>query len=146
MASRRRPSLRALAELVVVASLCAACEPTFKPEGGSITIDGAAFRPTACHVLAGTTGGIALSDAAGVRLELTLPPTRLDAFQEVHATSRVRYQVPGKPAVDLGACGELVLRGEGYHAQSKRAASGWMTLSCSGTATVKGDLTFAGCF
>ena len=41
----------------------------------------------------------------------------------------------------------MTLKGEGYHGEGKRAASGTASLECSaGRSTVRGDLTFTGCF
>jgi len=128
--------------LAWIAFACA-CQPTFEP-AGSLSIDGATFTPTACRVL--TRGGIELSDASGARLELSLPPARLEAFKDLSGSPIARYTPSGRSAVELGACGSLTLTGEGYHGSGKRAASGTTSLDCSGGVTLKGDLSFTGCF
>ena len=121
------------------------CEPTFKSKG-TLRIQDADFGPIACHVLVNDFG-IALESAPGARLELTLPPARLDAWRSVKGVPRARFtRSNGAATLDLGACGALTLTGEGYHGQHKRAASGQASLSCSGDVTVKGDFTFSGCF
>lgn len=128
--------------LALTALVCA-CAPTFKPTG-SLTIDGASFTPVRCQVL--TRGGIELADARGARLELSLPPARLDAWKDISGNPTATYAPSGGTAVVLGACGSLTLTGEGYHGSGKRAASGTMSLDCAGGVTVKGDLSFTGCF
>lgn len=120
------------------------CEPKFK-QTGSLTINGAPFQPTLCQVLVGATG-IELSDAAGARLKLTLPPVTLEAFKEISGTPSASFEAGGKAAVTSASCGTLKLRGEGYHATSKRAASGELSLSCAGSLTATGTLQFSGCF
>ncbi len=121
------------------------CKPTFK-QSGSIRVDGAPFQPIACHVLT-RCQGIELINEVADRLELTLPPARLEAWRELKGTPGLRY-LPGagKTPVDLGTCGSLTLTGEGYHEPRGRAASGSISLSCSGAVTVRGDLEFSGCF
>jgi hypothetical protein len=132
--------------LLVVFGACAlvGCEPTFSSEG-SLSIDDADFRPVRCRVLVGATG-IELEDASHTRLELTLPPARLDAFKETSGSPRARYDVAGKAPVSFGPCGSLTMRGEGYHGGGKRAASGKLTLACAGGAKASGDVVFRGCF
>jgi type 1 fimbria pilin len=138
--------LRTALMLLLAAASAAGCAPRFQGDS-SITIDGAAFQPTMCNVLAGAQGGIVLVDAAGTRLTLGLPPARLDAWREIAGAPHARLEpAGGKPPVDLGACGSLTLRGEGYHGSGRRAASGNASLSCSGGAAVRGDIHFTGCF
>jgi hypothetical protein len=120
------------------------CEPKFEPSG-SLTIDGAPFQPTLCQVLAGETG-IELTDAAGARLKLTLPPVTLEAFREIGGTPSATFEASGKAVVTSASCGTLKLRGEGYHGSGKRAASGALSLSCTGPLTATGTLSFTGCF
>ena len=121
------------------------CEPTFKSQG-TLLIQDADFRPISCHVLV-EDFGIALQDAPGARLELSLPPARLDAWRSVSGVPRARFMPSNNARVlDPGACGTLTLTGEGYHGQGKRAVSGQVSLSCSGEVTVRGDFTFSGCF
>ena len=131
--------------LVLIVTGAIGCEPTFKPNG-SLMIQDRDFEPVACHVLVNCFGFV-LQNAAGVRLEMRLPPAILNAWQSVRGVPEVRF-VPsaGAPAVNLGACGMLTLTGQGYHGGGKRAASGHLSLSCSGGMVVKGDLTFSGCF
>ena len=130
--------------LLVALGLCAvACRPKFEPSG-SLTIDAMSYEPTTCHVL--TSGGIVFQNASGSRLELSIPPTRIDAFRDIDVTPSARWVVPGKPPVELGPCGAMRLTGEGYHGSGKRAVSGRATLACSGDVDVKGSLAFTGCF
>ncbi len=121
------------------------CEPTFKPSG-MLLVEDVDFRPIACHVMVNTFG-IAFENATGARLELLLPPTRLDAWRSTGGVPQARF-IPndGVSALNLGACGALTLTGEGYHGQTKRAVSGKASLSCSSGVTVTGNLTFSGCF
>lgn len=130
--------------LLVVASAPAACAPKFEPNG-ALSLNGAPLAITSCQVLAGKTG-IVLGDAAGTRVELVLPPARLEAFQEIGGAPAVRVEQPGKPENVLGVCGKLDLRGEGYHEPAKRAASGALELDCLGTVRLEGKLAFKGCF
>lgn len=143
--------MRPLAAITVSALLvlaAASCKPTYEPKG-ELSIDGLPFRPTVCHVLTRATG-IELVDHAGTRLELTLPPATLHPFTEMPGTPQATLTITGKPPALLGPCGSLTLRGEGYHEPSRRAAGGTMALSCSGAGagapTVKGELSFSGCF
>jgi hypothetical protein len=129
-----------LALLTLAAS---ACQPKFEPSG-SLTIDSMRYEPTTCHVL--TSGGIVLQNATGSRLELSMPPARIDAFRDIDITPRAKWVVPGKRPVELGPCGSMTLTGEGYHGSGKRAVSGRATLDCSGDVSVKGSLSFTGCF
>jgi hypothetical protein len=138
----RRHLAKALGLLAALA--LAGCQPTFKSEG-SVTLDGAPFRPSACHTLA--TGGIELLEQGGGRLVLTIPPTRLEAMQEFTETPLVRLEPgSGRPAVELGGCGALVLHGEGYHAEGRRAAGGQVSFNCAHGAALQGELSFTGCF
>ena len=144
--SRPRTTFGAVAALaaLLVATSVVGCKPKYEATG-ALSIGDAAFATTACHVRTDATG-IELLDAAGSRVQLTLPPARLEAFREMQGTAEVRYEPRGKPAVDLGRCGTLLLRGEGYHEPSRRAASGRLSLACSGNAAASGELSFAGCF
>ena len=126
-----------------IAAAFGACEPEFRPEG-SLTIDGEPFAPTVCRVLTNATG-VELRDAASNRLELTMPPAQVAAFAEVTGAARARLIRTGQAPVELGECGTLRLRGQGYHGQGKRALSGTATLACGGGAT-GGELSFSGCF
>jgi hypothetical protein len=127
------------------ALLCVGCEPTFKSDPGTVTIDGLSFRPTSCHVVQG--GGVALSTSTGDALELVALTKYMDFNDQVTLLPRARYSPRGGTPVELGECGTLTLRGEGYHGKGKRAVSGQASLSCTaGTTIVKGDLTFTGCF
>lgn len=127
--------------------LAPGCQPTFEPApGGSLSIAAAAFQPTTCHVLE-TGTGIELLDATGRRLELTLPPAQLEAFREIRGVPTVNVRNGASAQnVEIGLCGSLALRGEGYHAPTKRAAGGHIQLSCVGTVPVRGQLDFEGCF
>jgi hypothetical protein len=120
-----------------------ACQPEFEPTG-SLMVDSMRFEPTACHVL--TCGGIVLQNASGSRLELSIPPTRIDAFEDIATNPSAKWVAPGKPAVELGPCGSMTLTGEGYHGSGKRAVSGRATLSCTKDVSVVGSLSFSGCF
>lgn len=55
---------------------------------------------------------IALTDASGARLELSLPPARLDAFRDLSGKPNATYTPSEGRAVTLGACGSLTLTGE----------------------------------
>jgi len=129
--------------LALAAFLGTACEPKFEPSG-SLTVDSMSFEPSICHVL--TSGGIVLENSSGSRLQLSMPPTRIDAFKDIVTTPDARWQTAARPPVELGTCGSMTLTGEGYHGSGKRAVSGRLTLSCSGDVTVKGSLAFTGCF
>lgn len=137
------------ARLAVSLGLCgllaAGCKPSFESEG-ALSIDGQPFRPTRCRVLVDATG-IELANETGRRLELTLPPATLRAWREIHGTPTVKlHAAAGAPATDLGPCGSLTMAGEGYHEPNRRAASGRLSLSCSGAASLQGELRFSGCF
>lgn len=135
-----------LLTFVLLALSSAGCQPTFEP-AGALTIGGAAFAPVGCQVLAPRATGIDLRDAQGRSLSLTLPPQILDAWRKIHGTPRATLALPGQPPQELGPCGALMLEGEGYHGQGKRAASGSATLQCgTGETAVHGTLTFDGCF
>ena len=143
--SRVMKRLRLVAALLAFTSALSGCKPTFK-HNGSMSVAGGPFEPVSCHVLA-TCTGIELTDATGARLELTLAPQRLQAWQQIQGTPRVRFEPPaGRAAVDFGACGSLARSGEGYHEPKGRAASGRFSLSCSAEGTAQGDLEFSGCF
>lgn len=126
------------------AVLALGCQPELTSKG-SLSVDGVAFAPTVCQVVAGRTA-IELGDGKGTLLELSLPPARLDAFKDVSGTPNAKLTRPGGTSADLGACGSLTLTGEGYHGSGKRAASGHATLSCGSTPKVEGELSFTGCF
>lgn len=135
------PSLLAL----VAALLLGGCEPDFVPTG-TVTVDGVSFLPDDCRVLTCPTG-IELRETGGGRLRLGLPPQRLDAFREISGRPTVSYFTrAGGPAREFGTCGSLTLTGEGYHGGGRRAASGRVTLDCSGPPRVTGSLSFTGCF
>lgn len=140
--------LRSLAFLPALAMssslLSLGCEPELTAKG-SLSVDGVAFTPTVCQVIAGRTA-IELGDGKGTLLELSLPPARLDAFKDVSGTPSAKLTRPGGTSADLGACGSLTLTGEGYHGSGKRAASGHTTLSCGSAPKVEGELSFTGCF
>jgi hypothetical protein len=143
----RSPSLmRALPGLTLVLVACAGCRPTFKADG-TLVVNGATFRPVACQVLAPRATGVGLTDSKGNQLELMLPPMTLRAWEAISGAPSVALTLPGEASVNLGLCGTLTLKGEGYHGEGKRAASGTASLECSaGRSTVRGDLTFTGCF
>jgi hypothetical protein len=125
------------------------CAPTFDTEKSSLTVDGEVFRPTACQVHVGAHGGVTFTDGNGGRLTLALPPQHLDYAKEINGTPEVQWEAPStqtKPAVEVGSCGALTLRGEGYHGQGKRAASGHATLSCERGAKIVGEIRWSGCF
>src|SRR5438067_6956860 len=100
---------------LAISAVVAACAPTFVPDG-MLSVGGADYRPTACSVLIGATGGIALVDPNSVYLALTLPPAHLQASQEISGIPHAKL-VPGlgKPEQDLGPCGTLTLSGEAFH-------------------------------
>lgn len=134
-----------MAGLAMATLALAGCAPKLK-RSGKLWVDGLEYKPDTCHVLTDRTG-IQLVDVTGVRLELALPPARLDFMSEISGTPHVTYVGgPAKPMLDLGTCGTLTMRGEGYHGSGRRAASGRMSLVCSGAASVSGELTFEGCF
>jgi hypothetical protein len=121
-----------------------ACEPRFQGSG-KLTIDGAVFVPTTCH-RSSCGVGIELGDAAGARLQLVLPPQVLDAWSELSGQSEVKLQKsPGESMSELGTCGTLTMRGEGYHDQRGRAASGHVTVACASPTAVQGEYKFRGC-
>ena len=119
----------------------AACQPSFSSRG-SFTVEGAAFTPTRCRVLAPEATGVALTDAQGRELRVALPPVTLKAFEEVSGTPTVTLQT-GDTKRDLGPCGAAKLVGEGYHGGGRRAAKGELKLECAG---LSGTLDFSGCF
>jgi hypothetical protein len=136
--------LLAVAGIVAgIAVAFGACDPDFQPEG-ELTVDGELFAPTRCRVLTDSTG-VELRDATSNRLRLTLPSGRIEAFTEISGPARATLTRPGSAPVELGECGTLRLRGQGYHSQGKRAASGTATLECAGGET-GGELSFSGCF
>jgi hypothetical protein len=123
----------------------AGCKPTFEPTG-TMSIGGAPFHPTACHVLTCETG-VELIDPNRGRLELTLPPQPLKAWQTIGGGASARWIAGSNSApVGLGACASLTMRGEGYHGSGRRAASGHASLSCTGAVAAAGTLDFSGCF
>jgi hypothetical protein len=136
------------ARTFVIASMilaAAACTPTFEPKG-TLWIERAPFHPIACHVLTCGTG-IELRDAGRNRLEIRIPPQTLNAWQTIGGSATARW-IAGSNGntVELGSCASLTLRGEGYHGSGRRAASGRVSLSCSGAVTAGGALDFSGCF
>ena len=125
--------------------LALSCAPKFKPTGGGLTVHGALVQVDQCHVLAPDQGGVELGSASGIRIQLSMLPARLDAQKEMGGPVDVQVLVP--PATDfqeLGKCGSMTLRGEGYHSEGRRAMSGTASLSC-GTEAI-GGLSFSGCF
>lgn len=118
------------------------CEPKFQGQG-PLLLEGSAYTPVKCHVLAPRATGIEVSDASGVALSLVLPPVTVRAWEELSGAAEAKLTAPGKAAVGLGACAKLTLEGEGYHAEGKRAVSGSATLDCP---QLKGTFTFSGCF
>ncbi len=127
-----------------LAALACACAPKLA-SSGSLLIDGAPFSPATCHVFADRTA-IELRDAEGARLELTLPPARLDFERQLSGTPDVLYTSKSGARASLGSCGSLTLTGEGYHGSGRRAASGVITLACAGEPKASGELKFQGCF
>ena len=117
------------------------CAPKFKPEG-TLTLGGAPFVPVRCRVL-GKELGVELSTSEGWTLDLVLPWARLNAFEEVKGEPHLVSQPIGGALVEADRCGSLLLRGEGYHGEGKRAVSGQLSLSCE---AARGELTFSGCF
>jgi len=121
----------------------AGCKPEFTSTG-NLSIDGKPFVPKSCQVV-GT--GVALTNADGARVQLKLPPARLDAFEDVSGSPSLTYTPsPGAAAIEVGACGSFTMTGEGYHGEGKRAASGRADLSCHAAVSVRGRLSFEGCF
>lgn len=135
--------LGALGAALAVTASFSACAPEFRPEG-FLTVEGLDLSPTACRVLTDCTG-IELRDAASTRLRLTMPPTRVDTFEEASGPATATLTRASGETVELGDCGTLRLEGQGYHGQGKRAMSGTVRLDCGGGAT-SGELTFTGCF
>jgi hypothetical protein len=129
--------------LALSAGFGTACQPKFE-RSGSLTVDSMSFEPSTCHVL--TSGGIVLENASGSRLQLSMPPTRIDAFKDIVVTPAAQWQTKVRPLVELGPCGTMTLTGEGYHGSGKRAVSGRLALDCAGEVSVKGSLSFSGCF
>jgi hypothetical protein len=133
--------LRAAAAFAMLCVL-AGCRPEFKPEG-TLTVGGTPFLPVQCHAL-GTQLGIELVSDSGRKIRLVLPPARLDAFREIKGEPHFTAESPvGEPPVEREACATLMLRGEGYHGEGKRAVSGQLSLACE---AAQGELTFSGCF
>jgi hypothetical protein len=131
--------------MALAVAMAAGCTPTFEPKG-TLWIERAPFHPIACHVLTCGTG-IELRDANHNRLEIRIPPQTLNAWQTIGGSATARWIAGSSGAtVDLGSCGSLTLRGEGYHGSGRRAASGHVSLSCSGTVAAAGALDFSGCF
>lgn len=138
--------LAAAVLLVTIVLASAGCQPTFEPEG-ALLVQGAPFAPVSCQVLAPSATGIALRDARANLLSLKLPPQTLRAWERIEGTPRAELTMSGRSPSDLGPCGALVLEGEGYHGDGKRAASGTASLECSSGGTqVQGTLRFSGCF
>ncbi len=125
-----------LTALVLVAGGCVGCTPKFKAEG-TLTIEGVAFSPVVCHVLAPRVAGIEMVDAAGTRVELLLPHAVLAASERISGIPQVTYGAQGGTATKQGSCGTLGLDLGG----ADGAASGVLRLDCG----VKGDLSFTGC-
>lgn len=129
--------------LVVLAVGCLGCEPKFRGKG-ALVLDGTAFTPVRCRVLAPRATGIELTDASGATaLSLELPPVTLRAAEEIGGSAEVVLTLAGKSPLRLGACARLTLKGEGYHGEEKRAASGTATLDCP---QAQGTFSFSGCF
>lgn len=120
------------------------CKPTFKQEG-SLRLNEVPFDVKSCQVLAHTTG-IELSDSSGTRIELYLPPQRLNAWESIQGAPVIIIEFPDKSKVELSGCGSLTMAGEGYHEPRGRAASGRLSLACKGQASIDGTLSFSGCF
>jgi hypothetical protein len=145
MARRPKIAVNGCACAAVVAlGLVGACRPTFEARA-SLMLDGATWQPRECHVQSRCTG-IELVDDRQRRLELTIPPQTLFAWQQIGGAAQVRWLEAGRPPVGLGACGSLTLRGQGYHGAGKRAASGQALVDCRGPVAVRGDIDFVGCF
>jgi hypothetical protein len=138
-------SLRLAALSILLLGSAVGCKPTFEIKTGALEVAGKPFAPSACHVLT-CPGGIELLDSVGARLELALPPARLDAWRDIGGVARVRLAPAGEPETDLGSCGSAILTGEGYHGEGRRAASGKVSLECHGPPTAQGVLAFTGCF
>ena len=128
--------------LAMLAVACVGCEPKFRGKG-ALFLDGEAFTPVRCRVLPPRATGIELADASSTTLTLELPAETLRAFEGLGGTAEVALTVAGKAPSALGACARLTMKGEGYHGDEKRAASGTATLECP---QLKGTLTFSGCF
>jgi len=128
--------------LLLLVACVLGCEPKFEGRG-PLLLEGNAYTPVKCHVLAPRATGIEVSDASGVWLSLVLPPATVRAWEELNGAAEAELTAPGKTTATLGACAKLALKGEGYHAEGKRAVSGTATLDC---AQLKGTLTFSGCF
>lgn len=133
----RRGALWVVAMIALGAST-SGCKPKYSGTG-SISTEAGPFRPSACHLMGARATGIELVDDAGTRIEVTLPPSRLDYNQEIEGKASVAI---GPRA--LGACATLKMRGEGYHDARGRAASGHVSFACGND--LRGDLDYAGCF
>jgi hypothetical protein len=131
--------------MMFVLVVATGCKPRFE-HTGNLTVGGTAFHPVGCHVRNSCTG-IDLVDHDGRRLELTLPPQTLRAWESIGGTAHVRWiSGPVASSIDLGPCGMLTLRGQGYHGDGKRAASGHLSLACASAPSAKGALDLSGCF
>ena len=128
--------------LLVGSLLLVSCSPPNFTSEGTLTIDGANFRPQTCRVLTGSAGGIELENAMHSRLTLVAPPSQMDANEQVSAAVSPKWLNAGETK-DFDACGQLLMKGESYHADGKRAVSGTISLACTGAT---GQLTFRGCF
>jgi hypothetical protein len=120
------------------------CRPAFEATG-TLSIDGVPWRPNECHVLTRCTG-IELVDAQHRRIELTMRPQALNAWRRISGSANVRWSDAGRAPSELGQCGDLTMRGEGYHGDGKRAASGRVSFACTGKVVARGALDFSGCF
>ncbi|MBI2377008.1 MAG: hypothetical protein HYV07_23610 [Deltaproteobacteria bacterium] len=123
--------------------LLASCAPKFEGSG-KLHAGGDELHPSLCRVLVQATG-IELSDDFGSKLKVTIPPARIEAFREITGPASISYDGRGGHSV-APSCGTLSLRGQGYHGGGRRAASGKLSLSCSGPPAVAGDFEFEGCF
>jgi hypothetical protein len=128
--------LAAIRMALLVAGGCLGCTPKFTAEG-ALTIEGVAFSPVVCHVLAPRVAGIEMIDPTGNRMELLLPHAVLAASERISGIPQVTYRAKGGAATQLGSCGTLGLDLGGAHG----AASGVVRLDCG----VKGEMSFAGC-
>lgn len=135
----------AIASTALAVTMATGCQPTFEPTG-TLWVERAPFHPIACHVLTCGTG-IELLDPNRGRLEIRIAPQTLNAWRTIGGSATVRWIAgsSGTPA-ELGSCASLTLRGEGYHAAGRRAASGRVSLSCAGTVAAGGALDFGGCY
>jgi hypothetical protein len=143
----RRTGMWIVLGLVLLAPLVAVLGflllPRFK-RTGALSVSGATFEPTSCHVLTREVG-VELADDRGGRLAVFLPAARSAplAFTTIEGASRARLTTPDG-VTELGACGTLRLRGEAYHASGKRAMGGHVSLACEPGGA--GEVEFEGCF